>query len=268
MEILNQQSEIEKLSDNMVLGNVSLNNSIIQFMGTGNVLYCEGNVRIINSTIKFSGSNAIIFLRNSKYDYCLNVVIYNKSLLYFGRDNFINQKLNIIVSEQQNIIIGNDCIISFDCWIRTADAHLIYDSLNKKRINNSKGILIGDHVWIGQQVLVLKGSQIHSGSIVGAGSVVANKKIPSNCIYAGNPLKKIRDNVFFCSDSVHMYLNEDIVNSQICESNEYIYNYDPNEKVNFDYIDRKLKTMECVKEKIEFIKDILIINECKNRFSI
>lgn len=268
MEIVNQQSQLDKLSENMVCGEPKLNNSTIQFMGKGNVLYCEENVNITNSRIKFSGSNGIIFLRSSKYDYYLNVVIYNDSLLYFGKDNFINQKLNIIVSEQQNIVIGNDCIISFDCWMRTADAHLIYDSFTKKRVNNSKGILVGDHVWIGQQVLILKGSEIASGSIVGAASLVANKRIPSNCIYGGNPVKKIRENIFFCDDSVHMYLNEDIIASQRCEGTEYIYNNDPKERIEFEDINNKLKTIENVNEKIQYVKDILVKRESKNRFSV
>lgn len=268
METVSQQSDIYKLSENKVCEKITLNNSTIQFVGKGNMLYCDENVNITNSAIKFSGSNSIIFLRSSKYDYCLNAVIYNNSLLYFGKDNFINQKLNIIVSEQENIIIGNDCIISMNCWMRTADAHLIYDSYTKKRLNNSKGILIGDHVWIGQQALLLKGTEIASGSIIGAASVVANKRIPSNCIYAGNPVRKIRENVFFHSDTVHIYLNEDILISQICESNEYVYDNNSSQKIKFVDVNNKLKTIENIDEKIQYIKDVLIITENKNRFAM
>lgn len=64
------------------------------------------------------------------------------------------------------------------------------------RINNSKSIYIGDHVWIGQNALILKNTQIGSGSIIGAMSLVSHKKVASNCVYAGNPAQKIKENIF------------------------------------------------------------------------
>ena len=55
-------------------------------------------------------------------------------------------------------------------------------------------------MWIGQHVYFLKGTQIGSGSIIGAKSLVAGKKIKSNTIYAGNPAKLIRKDVFYDRD--------------------------------------------------------------------
>ena len=46
--------------------------------------------------------------------------------------------------------------------IRTADPHIIYD-IHRKRINPSKSVFIGDHVWCGQNVLLLKGCRVGSG---------------------------------------------------------------------------------------------------------
>lgn len=52
-------------------------------------------------------------------------------------------------------------------------------------------IIIENDVWIGMNCTILKGVKIGSGSIVAAGSVVISD-IESNCLYAGNPAKKIK----------------------------------------------------------------------------
>lgn len=52
-------------------------------------------------------------------------------------------------------------------------------------------ISVGDDVWIGANVTVLKGVTLSSGCVVGAGSVVT-KDVPSNAIVAGNPAKVIK----------------------------------------------------------------------------
>lgn len=56
----------------------------------------------------------------------------------------------------------------------------------------SKGITIGDDVWIGSHAVVLDGVSIGAHSVIGAGSVVT-KSVPEWSVIAGNPAKRIRD---------------------------------------------------------------------------
>ncbi len=57
---------------------------------------------------------------------------------------------------------------------------------------NIAPVTIHSNVWIGAEVVVLKGVEIASGAVVGAGSVV-NRPLLDKAVYAGNPAKKIRD---------------------------------------------------------------------------
>ncbi len=59
---------------------------------------------------------------------------------------------------------------------------------------SSKGIRIGDDVWIGSHVVVLDGIQIGSHSIIAAGSVVT-KDVEPYAIVGGNPAKLLRSRV-------------------------------------------------------------------------
>ena len=56
----------------------------------------------------------------------------------------------------------------------------------------SKGIVVGDDVWIGSNVTVLDGVSIGSHAVIGAGAVVT-KDVPEWAIVAGNPARVLRD---------------------------------------------------------------------------
>ncbi len=174
----------------------TLDNSSIIFNGKNNILYCDEHIHLTNSILTFNGNNSVIYLCRNKHLYKLDVVTYNNSAFYVGQNNYFNGKLSAILSEQKHIFIGDDGLFSFGIWMRIADPHLIYHTDSKKRINPTKSIYLGDHVWIGQSAMILKGTQIHSGSIIGALSVVSGKEIPSNTSWAGNPSRKIAENIF------------------------------------------------------------------------
>jgi acetyltransferase-like isoleucine patch superfamily enzyme len=114
---------------------------------------------------------------------------------------------SIIATHAQNaqIVIGNGCgfsgtvigafyEIKLGNNVRCGANTLITDSdwhLNDPRSLYPKPVNIGDNVWLGYGVVVLKGVTIGENSVIGAGSVVT-KDIPGNVIAAGNPCKVIK----------------------------------------------------------------------------
>ena len=56
----------------------------------------------------------------------------------------------------------------------------------------SDPIIIGEDVWLGAQVTILKGVKIGSGSVVAAGAVVVKGEYPERALIAGNPAKVIK----------------------------------------------------------------------------
>ena len=53
-------------------------------------------------------------------------------------------------------------------------------------------IKIGNNVWIGENVILLRGISIGNNCVIGAGSLIT-KNIPDNCIVVGNPCKILRN---------------------------------------------------------------------------
>ena len=110
----------------------------------------------------------------------------DNGLLKIGDDAFFNT--NCYVLCRDNIKIGTNFMASDNVYIRDNDGH----KFSVNNICNKFGsIEIGNNVWLGRNVIVLKGVKIGDNVIVGAGSVVS-KNIPSNCIAVGNPAKVIK----------------------------------------------------------------------------
>lgn len=98
-----------------------------------------------------------------------------------------NSEFNIC----SDIHIGKDALIASGC--KFIDHNHGYQSLNtpiRLQPPDVAAIRISNNVWLGTNVIVLKGVKIGYGSIVAAGSVVT-KSIPSMEIWGGVPAKKI-----------------------------------------------------------------------------
>lgn len=76
--------------------------------------------------------------------------------------------------------------------IMTSDGHNIVRK--NERINQARNIAIGNHVWLADNVTILKGVHIGNDSMVGINSTLT-KSIETNVIAVGNPAKVIQNNI-------------------------------------------------------------------------
>jgi acetyltransferase-like isoleucine patch superfamily enzyme len=100
----------------------------------------------------------------------------------------------VIAAQTERIVIGSDCMLSFSIEIRTTDTHAIYDVDTGERVNPDQPVVIGDHVWLAKQAVVLKGTTIGSGSVIGT-RALASGTFPALSLSAGVPARVLRENV-------------------------------------------------------------------------
>jgi acetyltransferase-like isoleucine patch superfamily enzyme len=96
-----------------------------------------------------------------------------------------------IVSGPAGLEIGDDCLISPNVCIIASNYR--YDRLDRpirEQGLSSRGIRIGNDVWVGSNSTILDGAEIGSGSIIGPNAVVGSE-IPPHSIAQGNPAKVI-----------------------------------------------------------------------------
>lgn len=183
-----------------------------------------------------------------------------------GKDCYINGRLTMIASEQQNIIIGSEGLFSFGIFVRTADPHLLYDCKTKRRINPSRSVFIGDHVWIGQNVPILKGTQLGSGSVIGGNAVLPGKKIPSNAVACGNPARVVRRGVFFSEQCVHAWTDEEALQYETMDDARYIY--PPHTGMSMEQLDAQLKSAPSGGRRLELVQALLCGEADRTRFAV
>jgi len=85
------------------------------------------------------------------------------------------------------IRLGNNVRCGANTLITDSDWHP-----DDPRVGAPADVIIGDNVWLGVNVVVLKGVEIGANTVIGANSLVV-KNIPANVIAAGNPCKVISE---------------------------------------------------------------------------
>lgn len=114
-------------------------------------------------------------------------------------DNFVCVQVNILAFQNNTTIkIGSDCLFSKGVCIRSGEMpHAIYDKNTFENLDKSDGVYIGNHVWIGENVFIMKKGKISDNSIVGAMSVVTKKFDEEYVVIAGNPARICKRNVMW-----------------------------------------------------------------------
>ncbi len=108
--------------------------------------------------------------------------------IVIGDTVFIGTNCEFNINE--GIIIGNDCLIASGCKFIDHDHGTAIGEPMYQQFGSRAKILIGKDVWLGCNVIVLKGVNIGDGAIIAAGAVVT-KSIPAYEIWGGVPAKKI-----------------------------------------------------------------------------
>jgi len=111
-----------------------------------------------------------------------SIIISNRCFIGFGTEFNIRKK----------VLIENDCLIASGCKFIDHD-HGFKDvniPMNKQTDGKEAEIYLERDVWLGVNVVVLKGVRISKGAIIAANSVIT-KNIPEYEIWGGIPAKKI-----------------------------------------------------------------------------
>jgi acetyltransferase-like isoleucine patch superfamily enzyme len=97
------------------------------------------------------------------------------------------------ICAQRGVLIGSHIRIGANSTIIDTDFHPVDADVRRSapRQGRADMVVIEDDVFIGTQVLILKGTYIGSGSVVGAGSVVSGE-FPPGVVIAGNPAREVR----------------------------------------------------------------------------
>jgi acetyltransferase-like isoleucine patch superfamily enzyme len=187
----------------------------------------DGNFIEIEESCKFLASRIIIKGKNNKIKLSKALLYKNFIVNFSGNNktviiedtakNIVGLKIVSIRGENQTVeighgfscggmeiqmndgneqlSIGDDCLFSWGIKMRTSDGHSVIDIESGKAINLPKNISIGNHVWIGEDVKLLKGVVIPNNSVIGSYAVVTKAFENENTVIAGFPAKVVKESV-------------------------------------------------------------------------
>jgi acetyltransferase-like isoleucine patch superfamily enzyme len=176
-EILNTSISVDGVNNEITSTKAVIENCQISINGNNNKIIFKDGVSLKRAIINLRGSNC-------------NIIIGEKTT--FGQVRIVNVGIN------NDIIIGEGCLFADNIEIWASDTHSIYDK-EGNFINPEKPIYIGDKVWVGSYVKILKGVTIGNNAIVGMNSLVT-KNIENGTLCAGNPLRVIKTDVSWSLD--------------------------------------------------------------------
>ena len=179
----------------------------------GNALRCS-SATVKKTRFRFQGKdneicldgcevfNCDIFLRGNGHKLILdkNVKLYNVRIKVIGNRNVVSigsgssvADGNIIAGGQGvPINIGTDCMIAEGVDIWSTDTHSVFEEGNL--VNPPRPIRIGNHVWVGKDVAILKGVTVGDNAVIGMRSMVTHDVL-ANSLNVGSPAKQIREGV-------------------------------------------------------------------------
>lgn len=168
----------------------------------GNIVVIGKNSQLFSCCFLMNGSNNSVKIGNNVL---LNGVTFwikgNNNEIIIGDYTTVGKNTEFAALETTKIIVGEDCMFSHDIQVRTSDSHSILDK-EGHRTNPAKDIHIGNHVWVGLEVLFLKGSEVKDNSVIAARSMVTKQFTTECCLIGGAPAKELKSNINWSRDRI------------------------------------------------------------------
>lgn len=150
----------------------------------------SGSFAIYNKNCWWNISNGakVIFKEKATLSRGFNLEVSKDAYVEYGKNFSCN--VNVVITSAKKIIFGDNCLIGWGVTFMDGDGHKILENSTGIKINRPKEIKIGQGVWIGACVSILKGVEIKDNSIIAYGSIVTKKVGEDRCIILNNSIIK------------------------------------------------------------------------------
>jgi acetyltransferase-like isoleucine patch superfamily enzyme len=171
------------------------------------------NVRLQSLKTLMAGPTSLIVIGNHSILYeNAKVEAFGVGEISIGENSIIGDAR---ISCREKITIGDHFLTSWNVFIQDFDSHPVKGALRAAQVQNmthsffpsfqvdpmpsafhfdfpSECISIGNNVWLGANVTILKGAKIGDNCVVATGAVVLKGDYESHSLIAGNPAKVVK----------------------------------------------------------------------------
>lgn len=166
------QNSVRRLIDHPLVLHVP-----VRAKGPGSLKIGSGNIFGVPVAHRIGNGAITLAARSLQAEICV------------GRGNVFSN--NVAICAFERIVVGDRCRIGDLVSILDFDGHEIAATTRDRSVGEIAPVFIGNNVWLGSRVMVLKGVTIGDNTVVAAGAVVT-KSLPANVVAAGIPARVIR----------------------------------------------------------------------------
>jgi len=156
--------------------NLTMDGDVPYFFG-------DGEIRL--------GDNIRIGNRNT---WIVGLKTHAKPILQIGNNTTFGYMNMISVAER--VTIGEHCMFAGEIKIFDNNSHSINAEKRREHavmdLHDVAPVDIGDDVWVGSNVIIMKGVKIGNGAVIAAGSIVT-KNVEAFTVVGGNPAKWLKN---------------------------------------------------------------------------
>ncbi len=172
------RSKLAKMKGNIVI-DAPIHTGMIKFglprLGTQDFFY--------ERTLWEGAGGMVVFKGKAEIGRGCKLSVGHKATLTLGEYFSASGKSEIICHKE--ITFGHHCLLSWDILVMDTDFHDIIDE-DGRVINPPKPITVGNHVWVGCKVTILKGVSVAENCVISANSTITRSVDEKNCIIGGH----------------------------------------------------------------------------------
>ena len=116
------------------------------------------------------------------------IIVSETGILTFG-DEFCSSG-DVTLTCNKSITFGSDNLLAWNILLMDTDCHHILNLNGSEILNPPLSITIGDHVWIGCNVTVLKGVNISDNTVIAANSTITKSYAETNVVLGSKGILK------------------------------------------------------------------------------
>lgn len=168
----------------------------VRFRGSNCVVRVHHSCHVNSLVVDFNADNGVFELgsNTARRTFSASVRVGQDAKVRIGDD--VSSTAGVVISavEGAEVSIGNDVMFASENQLRADDGHPIFDVRTGRRVNWSRDVVVGDHVWFAWGAVALGGATIGSGSVLGLRSVLTGA-VPNNCVAVGVPARVVRRDI-------------------------------------------------------------------------
>lgn len=182
-----------------ILGDLTQRLRLIKYRALSTCEHVRGSP-ILLQPVLLLGEGTIVLGRDVEFGWPTSALFYTgychveastpESAIEFGDGVQVNNNA-FIKSEGPGIRIGARALLGSGVTIYDSDFHDLRPNRRREGQPRMAPVELGEDVFVGDGVTILKGVSIGAHSVIGAGSVVTSS-IPAGVIAGGNPTRVIR----------------------------------------------------------------------------